>query len=42
MVKNLFGNRKAENYIESVKKMLKRLKDIGANTSIKVYLFHCH
>ena len=39
MLKNFFGNRWTENYKELVENLLKILLDIGANMSIKVYIY---
>ena len=39
ILKTVFGNRQAENYKELEQNLLKRLLDIGANMSIKVYFF---
>ena len=36
MVKNFFGNRRAENLKELEEKLAKNLYDMGANMSIKV------
>ena len=41
-VKNFLCNHRAENYKESVEKLLKCLQDINANMSINVHFLHSH
>ena len=42
VVKNFFGNFKAENYKELVEKMLSNFRDIGANMSIRIHYLFSH
>ena len=39
-VKNILGNRQAENYLELEEKPLKSVQGIGANVRIKVHFLH--
>jgi hypothetical protein len=40
--RTFWATKKAENYVELVETMLKNLKNLGFNTTIKVHYLHSH
>ena len=40
MVKNVLGNRRAENYKELMEKRLKSLQEMGVNMNFKAHFLH--